>query len=428
MNTNWLLILLPLAAVGGWLFSQVTLRGKLAKDKSVKQIVPTSFLTGLNQLLNQQDDQALKTFLTISQDQPELPELQLTLGRLSRRKGEFERATYIHQSILENNVYSDSTREMARYELAKDYYAAGLYDRAEELFLTLKNNSSQLAESIRYLLDIYQHEKDWLSAIDLLKQQSELEGDALLRLVHCYCERTEELIAKGEFRLASQCVNEASSLSGENPRIVTLLGKLAAHRGNHEEAVAFWKKLQWHEAHYLGEAIGHLNNSYEILGRRKEFIVFLKSAVRVNPDPRLISYLVDALKVADKAQSIKDFVKSYLHEKPTLGGIHQLMTNWLDLANHKLDQDTVLIVQSISKLIENERNYACLECGFSADKHHWQCPACQQWEVVKPSHLLNSPLSKLQLSKMPEVFGDVVDQPDSPAPYSAEQSQVPAQK
>lgn len=414
MNANWLLILLPIAAASGWFLSWLETRAKSSKQAG-KAILPSSLMTGLNQLLSQEEDKALKTFLSLSQDQPDHPELQLTLGRLSRRKGEFERATYIHQSILDNAAYSDSIRELASYELAKDYYAAGLYDRAEELFLELKNNGQQLEGSVTNLLEIYQHEKDWLSAIELLNSKGikELKRYSQIDLAHYYCEYSEELIELGDFKAALKYADQAEALTESSPRTIILLGKISAHTGRHEEAVSHWKKLQWHEPHYLGEVIGHVSNSYEILGKTGDFARFLKSTARINPDPRLISYLVEVLQNEEKPQSIKTFVKGYLRDKPTLGGIHQLMKNWLDTTNDKLDQDTVLIVESVSKLIANERNYACLECGFTADKHHWQCPACQQWEVVKPSYLLNTPLSNNPLSnnplsKMTDMFEDVV--------------------
>lgn len=414
MNVNWLLLLLPLAAVGGWLFSWYEVRANRAKKQHLDAF-SSSMMAGLNQLLSQEDDKALKTFLSISQAQADYPELQLTLGRLSRRKGEFERATTIHQSILDNAVYSNAIRELASYELAKDFYAAGLYDRAEEIFIELKNNAQHLQGAVKYLLEIYQHEKDWLSAIALLENQKiqALGVFKLSQLSHYYCEKAEEVCALGDYKGALVYAHQADSLGDGNPRTIILLGKISAHRGKHAAAVAQWKKLQWHEPHYLGEVIGHIGNSYEILGKTTEFNQFLKSAIRSSPDPRLIACLVESLKSADKPQSIKEFVQAYLSEKPTLGGVHQLMTNWLDLSNHKVDKDTALIVESISKLIANERNYACLECGFSADKHHWQCPACQQWEVIKPSHLLNTPLANAPFSPMTQLFTDARPKPSS---------------
>ncbi len=418
MNANLLLVLLPLAAGCGWIFSRIEASRKLKSTQQANSaIVPSSYLKGLNQLLSNQDDQALKTFLTISQEQPEYPELQLTLGKLARNKGEFERAICIHQSIFESTVYDSAVRTMASYELAKDYFSAGLYDRAESLFSDLLHEGLHAQEAIKYLLEIYQREQDWLSAIALLEDNaSALElTQRDVKLCHYYCQLAEGSYQSGDFKLAGRYAEHAVLVSDSNARTIILQGKIAASIGDHPTAIESWKKLQWQEPHYLGEVIGHLNNSYQILGKNREFLQFLKSAVRTNNDPRLLSCLVETMHISDRTSSIKQFVQGYLRENPTLGGVHQLMTNWLNLSNQKLDQDTVLLVQSISKLIENQRDYACLQCGYSAEKLHWQCPACQQWDVIKPSQLLNSPLPKQELTQIPALFS----QPSKQYDYSA---------
>ncbi len=402
MNPIWLLLLLPLAAVSGWFLARRddVSKGKDQDDHS--KTVPSSYITGLNQLLNQQDDQALKTFLSLSKDQPEQVELQLTLGRLSRRKGEFERAILIHQSILDNQAYSSETQELAAYELAKNYYAAGLYDRAEKLFSDLESSAQHGDLARTYLLEIYQHEKDWHSAIEISQRfiRPESAKQHQHKAIHYHCELAAEHMAQGHFKQALEQVANAEKIDSNNPRTVILKGKVAAYRGRHQQAIDYWRQLQWHEPHYLGEVIGHLSNSYEVAGKEKELITFLKVVLKHNSDPRILSALIDVLKTSDKSHAVKHFLQEYLHNKPTLGGVHQLMVNWLALPDTKLSQDTAILVESIAKLIENQRNYACNACGFSADKLHWQCPACQQWDAVKPTNLLNSPLSKQSLANV----------------------------
>ena len=49
---------------------------------------------------------------------------------------------------------------MALFELAQDYFKAGLLDRAEELFLKLEG-TSYAEQALRFLLEIYEQEKDW---------------------------------------------------------------------------------------------------------------------------------------------------------------------------------------------------------------------------------------------------------------------------
>ena len=43
--------------------------------------------------------------------------------------------------------------------------------------------------------------------------------------------------------------------------------------------------------------------------------------------------------------------------------------------------------QITDQLLVRSANYRCVNCGFGARAHHWQCPSCKHWGSVKP--LLN---------------------------------------
>jgi len=45
-------------------------------------------------------------------------------------------------------------------------------------------------------------------------------------------------------------------------------------------------------------------------------------------------------------------------------------------------QDTQLMQQAVRHAIGNKMAYYCVQCGFKAKYHHWQCPACNAWEAL----------------------------------------------
>ncbi len=94
---------------------------------------------------------------------PETVELHFALGSLFRRRGETERAIRMHRNLLERPDLGGEQRLHAMVELGQDYLKAGLLDRAEEVFLKLKN-SPHRAEALGFLREIYQQEKDWVKA------------------------------------------------------------------------------------------------------------------------------------------------------------------------------------------------------------------------------------------------------------------------
>jgi lipopolysaccharide biosynthesis regulator YciM len=104
MNAAWLLLLLPLAATSGWWFASRRMHGRDKASLSFDQ----SCLIGINHVLAAEDDEALSSFLDTMDQQPKSVELQMVLGSLCRRKGEYERASLIHQAILNNSSHSAS--------------------------------------------------------------------------------------------------------------------------------------------------------------------------------------------------------------------------------------------------------------------------------------------------------------------------------
>ena len=146
--------------VASWWFNR--------KNKKSKGKVNQEYFKGLNFLLNEQPDKAIEVFIQALEVDSETVELHLALGGLFRRKGEVDRATRIHQNLIARPNLTDEQRLHAICELAQDYYKAGLLDRAENLYLELKDTFSYRKQAIEGLSSIYQKEKDWQKAIDIM--------------------------------------------------------------------------------------------------------------------------------------------------------------------------------------------------------------------------------------------------------------------
>ena len=117
----WLLILLPLAAASGWYMALRDRDGREGRHshEPSKPPVPDAYFKGLNLLLNEQPDKALQVFLQATVLDESTVEMHIALGNLFRRRGEIERATQIHQNLVERSDLEDSLRSLALFELAQ---------------------------------------------------------------------------------------------------------------------------------------------------------------------------------------------------------------------------------------------------------------------------------------------------------------------
>ena len=165
----WWLIGFPLFFGMGWLAARIDIQHLLTETRQL----PQSYFRGLNFLLNEQPDKAIEAFTEVAKLDRETVELHFTLGSLFRRRGETERAIRMHRNLLDRGDLGEEQRLQAMFELGQDYLKAGLLDRAEETLLRLRDSSHRV-EAQRFLLDIYQQEKDWAKAIEVA---TELERD-----------------------------------------------------------------------------------------------------------------------------------------------------------------------------------------------------------------------------------------------------------
>ena len=112
----WLFLLLPVAAVSGWIVGRRG--GEQHSDTQVSKL-STTYFRGLNYLLNEQPDKAIELFLHIAELDKDTFETQVAIGHLFRRRGEVDRAIRLHQAddVFEQHAFplaaaADDSRQL----------------------------------------------------------------------------------------------------------------------------------------------------------------------------------------------------------------------------------------------------------------------------------------------------------------------------
>src|SRR3954470_24721219 len=168
----------------GWLAARIDIKHLLSESRQL----PRSYFKGLNFLLNEQPDKAIEALIEVVKVDKETIELHFALGNLFRRRGETERAIRMHRNLLERGDLDEAQRLQAMHELGQDYLKAGLLDRAEESFARLRDTVYR-GEALRFLLDIYQQEKDWDKAIGIARELEKDTGNSWQKeIANYYCE------------------------------------------------------------------------------------------------------------------------------------------------------------------------------------------------------------------------------------------------
>ena len=378
MDPAWLLLLLPAAALSGWFAA--TKKEHVVKSQTDR--LPDAYFKGLSFLLNEEPDKALQVFLEVVEIDKETIEMHTALGSLFRRRGEVERATRIHQNLVARSDLDQGLRTMALFELAQDYFKAGLFDRAENLFQELTQMEDYRESAYRFLLQIYDQEKEWSNAIVVAEDLQRVSGQNIsITIAQYHCELAEKAITEGDMDKAQRYLRFSFRNDPHCVRATSQSGRVASMLGNHTNAIAIWRGLEHWSPANLGEVVGHIGNSYEELGDMVSFQYFLESALDKAPDPRIISTLVDLVsrnQGEDKGQAL---LVELVRKHPNLDSLFQLIQS--RAGNEESDADLSIVASLISQVVDKEREYNCRQCGFSTHSIHWQCPGCKGWATVQ---------------------------------------------
>jgi lipopolysaccharide assembly protein B len=124
------------------------------------------YLEGVRFLLDDKPDRALEVFLSLSEIDDETDRYAFRARQPVPAPGRSRSCDSRASAHRRPRSLSEDTRDAALSELARDYFRAGLYDRAEELFLTLAESGREPALALSHLVRIYEIQHEWQQAAD----------------------------------------------------------------------------------------------------------------------------------------------------------------------------------------------------------------------------------------------------------------------
>ena len=240
--TLFLFLLLPVAALSGWLIGR---RDKPQIARRHGHELPLGYIKGLNYLLDEQPDKAIDVFIQMLDVNSETVETHLALGSLFRRRGEVDRAIRIHQNLIARPTLNAEQRMHALNELGQDYMRAGLLDRAEALYAELVESGPHTINALQQLIDIYQQEKDWEKAIESARKlafKTRKSQDTVI--AHYYCELAEQELRANETHKALKLIKKALATDSRCARASILEGDIEYRLGDVKSAIRAYRRVE----------------------------------------------------------------------------------------------------------------------------------------------------------------------------------------
>ena len=354
---------------------------KSRQDNLSTNVYSAEYYRGLNYLLNNEDDKALKIFTDLIDVDSSTIETHLALGGVYRRRGEFDKAILIHQNLLSRPKLDKSIKNQTLYELGKDFFSAGLYDKSEKILLNLKDNKSYDQSCSEYLLLIYELSKDWDNAISFtnnLKQEKIRNTSIDLLISQYYCEKAYEYQKDNQLNKSITVLRKAIDICKTSKRPFLMLFKLNT-RSNPNIALDNLVCLLKIDsmfllvlAHELVE-LSTIHQDKKIDKRIYDIILDFSSTDHFSPNLYEFMFNVSGY------ESPKEYVSKT--NKNVFTNIFDNLYIRKNINNNesKTNQDLLSLIS------ENFLTYNCSNCGYTAKSHIWQCPSCNHWETIEPN-------------------------------------------
>jgi lipopolysaccharide biosynthesis regulator YciM len=378
----WYLVVLPLVFAAGWFGRGFEARTRASDNAAL----PRSYFRGLNLLLNDQHDKAIDAFIEVVKIDPETIELHHALGNLFRRRGEFDRAVRIHTHLLNRSDLPARERSRALAELGQDYLKGGLLDRAEDAFTRLLEDRDHRFDALRALHRIFQMEREWAKAIDTARLLEREAGENHQTAIsHFYCELAESAAGAGRVDEARHAIDDALAADRRSVRALILAGDLAARRGDAEEALRLWERVEATSRDHVPLIAAKVTATLDRLGRRTEALNWLRRALLDAPSIDLLDTACDRITEWEGPAAAEVLASHELKRHPSLLGFERLAE--ARLALNPGDEELL----SMSALLKNHAlklaRYRCSKCGFRTREYHWNCPGCSNWDSYPPRRI-----------------------------------------
>lgn len=374
-----LLLLVPIAFLLGWFLGQYNASAE-GYDMASGNAPTPEYLLGVDYLVKEQPDLALENLIKLIELKPTTSDFYSYLGVLWRRHGELDQASAIHQKLMLEASLAPLAQAKARLELARDFKAAGMLDRADALLRFLVKKRLLVAEALSELVDLYQQQQQWKKALAAANFLKRYDSSAEINEVIAYinCERAVLAAAHPKKQLIH--LRRALKAAPDNVRAATLL--INYYLASHQHAKAWSKLTQLFEANprqalTLYPAVKEcIKAAKSYLDAWKEMLIKLPLPINCYADVALLQQIFsyDEMAALLFSRLTKDNAALVLY---SLGQLYAGTQQTLNAEN----LDTLY---NFAKTFKLELKYRCQDCGLVSKALFWRCPSCSSLKGPKP--------------------------------------------
>ncbi|MEH6799037.1 MAG: lipopolysaccharide assembly protein LapB [Halopseudomonas sabulinigri] len=347
--------------------------------------IDRQYFIGLNYLLNEQPDEAIETFIRALEVNPETVETHIAIGKLFCQRGDVERAIKVHQNLLARPNLTTQQADRVQLELARDYLAVGMHNRAERLLEELGSSSSSLrGEALGDLVTVYEQQRDWLQATEIGLRLLRERPDFAVIQAHYYCELAEEAIRDRDINRVQVHLQAALKVDPASTRAMLMLADLEERQGHTRALLKLLQRVALESPDFVPQILPLAKRCAD--NGDLDLAAYLDKVLERPEPPMLQTVLARSAQIEQQegVTSAQRFLLAWVQQQPSIGGTLGL----LKLQPHAVVQAEEAGMQVLEQLLESLQQqrplYRCESCGFAGQKLYWQCPSCHGWSTIRP--------------------------------------------
>ena len=374
--------LLFIAAALGYVFARF---GEEDDEETPADQLSADYLKGLNYVLNERPDQAVELFTRMAELDDEALETHFALGSLFRKRGEVDRAIRVHQNLIARPSLSRAQKDQATVALAEDYLGAGLFDRAETLFMKLCESPEFSHHSLTRLIRICESTREWDRAIEFhaeLERSDPTVSDAP-EIAQYYCELAEQARAAKDIATAREMLKKAEAGRSRTVRSQLIGANLASDVGKHDDAIRLYRQVINESPDLLIEIIPRLASSCKAADKDDELTRILRELMERDERHADALAMAAVLDPSIDNSVALDALQNFIANDSMLNGLVDV-DSLLHAGAVERVESLNRIRETLKRIVASKPRYVCEQCGYASRIMNWQCPGCRSWETMKP--------------------------------------------
>lgn len=363
-------------------------QNKRADRHMVMDETSQKYINGLNYLLSENGDAAAEAFIDALPVAEETLQTHIALGRMLRKSGEISSAIRTHQSLLASPYLDQSGVDGVQLELALDYVAAGLFDRAEAILVELLQGGSAEVrqQALHHLVCLYRDEGEWQRAVDVIDRYAERRFVRSLdawsvQQGHFCCELVQQSLKNGQHPLAQRQLKRALSYDKRSVRAGLLAVELELNQAEFKRALKRLKKLVELNDAYWPQYMPLFESCFEGLGQNNSLRNYLFELSSQSSSMELKTWVFEQLLVQSGEESARSYLEGMLESADGLLAVQKLLQQAMD--RDRFNALKPFVLQQLQRLEQGYSTYQCQSCGYSSNTLDWLCPSCKCWGTIE---------------------------------------------